>query len=340
MATGETADRLWALGDGAPVAVRSVLAAGITRAQLRAALAAGRVRRVGHGVVAPVADGKGGDPTFITTRERVASLMARRPGLIISHGTAAEMLELPTLRGTSGLLHATAPYSARRSGLIIHQAEIEGDDVVDVDGVPVTSVLRTAVDIARSVPLPEALITLDAALRIRALQLARSPDGVFGGSGSGVAVPDHEAVEDSAAQQGARRELAEHVRRAWRRTGADRLRAAARATSPLAESPAESWSRGHLLLAGITPRGLQVRVRDADGVERRLDMLLAEGLAGEVDGLVKYDVDGLSTLRGEKVRDLALERVGVRTVRWTGREAFANPALIVRLARRAMSGGA
>jgi hypothetical protein len=68
-----------------------------------------------------------------------------------------------------------------------------------------------------------------------------------------------------------------------------------------------------------------------------LDFLLADGLAGEVDGMVKYDgADGARRLREEKTRDLLLERVDMRTVRWTGVEVFREPATVVGLVGRAI----
>ena len=120
--------------------------------------------------------------------------------------------------------------------------------------------------------------------------------------------------------------------------GAPSARRALEMASPRAESPAESFSRGHMLLAGIVPLELQHRVFDADGVERRLDFLLAPGLAGEVDGMVKYDgPQGPARLRGEKSRDLLLERVDVRPLRWTGVEVFRDPVAVVRLVGRTIA---
>jgi very-short-patch-repair endonuclease len=108
--------------------------------------------------------------------------------------------------------------------------------------------------------------------------------------------------------------------------------------SPLAESPAESASRGHLHLARINPLALQARVIDSDGIERRLDFLLAPGLAGEVDGFVKYEGDeGRQAARKEKRRDLALQRNGMFTIRWSAEEAFWHPHRVIQVVRHALT---
>jgi hypothetical protein len=185
----------------------------------------------------------------------------------------------------------------------------------------------TAVDLARTLALPDALVTMDAALRSAAIAY-----------NSADRRPDHLRVASESAQRYAFEQLAGVLALLSGLKGAGNARLAAEAASPLAESPAESFSRGQFLLAGIRPLGLQVPVSDADGRERRLDFLLAPGLAGEVDGMVKYDgADGAHRLREEKNRDLLLERVDVRTIRWTGVEIFRDPASVVQLVRQAIA---
>ena len=318
MSIEQTASRIAALGAGDPVRVADALAAGITRGAMRAAIDAGVVTRPAHGFVAPnpraAADARS---EFIT---RCRALLARRPRSVLSHTTAAGLAPLPTVGRPSHVIHCIDPHPRPSPGVVCHRGTVPDTEIVDVDGLRFTSPLRTAVDLARLSPLPQALVTMDAALRRRTLELT------FGTHRS-----EDRRVEDPTAQGQARAELDALVARCGRRPGSLQLREAARFASPLAESPAESWSRGHFLHAGITPLALQVRVVDAEGRERRLDFLLAPGLAGEVDGMVKYDgADGSRNLREEKTRDLLLERVDIRTVRWTGVEVFRDPASVVR----------
>lgn len=317
-----TAARLLSLAGSGPVRVETALAAGITRGQLRAAVTAGYVVQVAHGVICVA----GADDTPRTLLQRCKDRATRRPSLIFCRGTAAGLLGQPVLRAKDPLIHAYDKHSGRVGDLLVHEGRIPDDQIVDLDGLRVTSPLRTALDLARDLSLPEALIPLDAALRTAVLH-ATSPLGLR----------DDIAVESTSHRLRVHEE-AEDVLGAMRHLhGARQARRALLAASPLAESPAESSSRGYLLEAGIVPLGLQVRVLDGDGQERRLDFLLAPGLAGEVDGFVKYEgAAGRNALREEKRRDLALQRGGVFAVHWSAEESFWRPQTLVRVVRRAL----
>ncbi len=325
MSIEQTAARIAELGAGDPVRVADALAAGITRAALRAASDAGLLTRPAHGFVAPA-----GVTTADAMSEFVArcrALLDRRPRCVLSHATAAALTPLPTAERPTSTIHCIDPNPRPSPGVVCHRGTVPESEIVESDGLRFTSPLQTAVDLARTSPLPQALVTMDAALRLRTLALSEA-----------TYVSQDRRVEDPTGQARATTELHAVVARCGSRPGATHARRAAAAASPLAESPAESFSRGHLLLAGIVPLGLQVRVRDADGRERRLDFLLTPGLAGEVDGMVKYDgADGAHRLREEKNRDLLLERVDVRTIRWTGVEIFRDPASVVELVGRAIA---
>lgn len=320
--THVTAARISALGNGGPVRVATVLDAGITRGELRAAVAAGYVVSAAHGVVA-LADPDSAPRSLI---QRCQDHAARRPSLIFCRYTAAGLLGQPVLRARDSMIHAYDTHSCRKRDLLVHEGRIPGDHIVDIHGLKVTSPLRTALDLARDLPLAEGLIPLDAALRTAILE-ATSPTGL----------PDDIAVE-SASHQFSVRQQAEDVLGAMRHLhGARHARRALSLASPLAESPAESASRGHLLLARIVPLGLQVRVLDGDGIARRVDFLLAEGLAGEVDGFVKYEgEDGRYAVRREKRRDLALQRGGMFAVHWSAEEALWKPGQLIRVVRHAL----
>lgn len=317
-----TAARLLALGNGAPLRVAETLEAGITRGQLRAALAAGYIVRVAHGVIAV----SGSVDAARTLLERCQDHAVRRPSLIFCRHTGSELLRLPLLRARDSLIHAYDTHSGRTGDLLVHEGRIPEEDIVEMHGLRVTSPLRTALDLARELPLPEGLIPLDAALRTTILASAPHDD-----------VPPDVAVESLALQQDAHLAAEDILGRLRYLHGSRHARLALSLASPLAESPAESASRGHLLLAGIEPLGLQVRVLDGDGVERRVDFLLAKGLAGEVDGFVKYEgEDGRQAVRKEKRRDLALQRGGTFSVRWSAEESFWKPQHVIRVVRHAL----
>lgn len=301
------------------------MAAGLTRGALRAAVSSGLLIRATHGFVVPTY-GTAADPTT-TFIARCRAVLERRPHCVLSHTTAATLASLPTATRSTLTIHCIDPNPRQSPGVVCHRGLVPDSDVTEVDGLRITSPLRTAVDLERLSTLPQALITMDAALRQRTLDVSDARRR-----------SDDRRVEDPMAQAQARAELDALVTRLGSRPGSVQVRQAARVASPLAESPAESFSRGHFLLVGITPLGVQVRVRDADGRERRLDFLLAPGLAGEVDGMIKYDgPDGARHLREEKNRDLLLERVDIRTVRWTGVEVFRDPAAVTRFVGNAIT---
>lgn len=297
-------------------------AAGITRGELRAAIAAGYVVQVAHGVIAV----PGSDDAPRTLLQRCQDHAVRRPSLVFCGHTGSGLLGLPLLRARDSLIHAYDTHSARIGDLLVHEGRIPEEDIVEMHGLRVTSPLRTALDLARGLPLAEGLIPLDAALR-SAILITVPPSGL----------PDDVAVESLSHQRDAHLEAEEVLARMRYLHGARHARLALSQASPMAESPAESASRGHLLLAGIVPLGLQVRVLDGDGVERRVDFLLAKGLAGEVDGFVKYEGEGgRQALRKEKRRDLALQRGGTFSVRWSAEEAFWKSRNVIRVVRHAL----
>lgn len=319
--TEATAARVFALAGQSPVRVGVALKAGITRGALRAAVASGHVVSLGHGVIAVAGPGDG----RATLLERCQAHAARRPSIIFSHQTAAALLHQPLLRSIDPLIRGYSTHAARIGNLRLHEGRIPEEHIVEVGGVHVTSPLRTALDLARELPLASALIPLDAAMRMMIVQSAApgTPDDLAVESGA-----DRLWVEEQAHQMLKTMRYLHGARRA-----ADVLAMA----SPLAESPAESASRGHLLLAGIEPLGLQVRVTDGDGIERRLDFLLAPGLAGEVDGFIKYEGDDRQqAVRKEKRRDLALQRAGIFAVHWSGEEALWRPHAFIRVVRHAL----
>jgi hypothetical protein len=320
--TQVTAARLHAINGGFPVRVAAALEAGLTRGALRAAVASGDVLRVRHGVVS-VARAHGGERTLL---ERCHDLAQRRPSIIFSHVTAAELQHLPRLRAATDVIHAYGEHAARTGDLLVHEGRIPEEHIVEVHGLRMTSPLRTALDLSRGLALPEALIPLDAALRGAVINAVARPD-----------LPDDIAVESQDEQVQVRGDAENIVASMRHLHGVRQAERALAVASPLAESPAESASRGHLHLARIEPIALQARVIDSEGVERRLDFLLAPGLAGEVDGFVKYEGDeGRQAARKEKRRDLALQREGMFTVRWSAEEAFWRPRRVIQIVRHAV----
>jgi very-short-patch-repair endonuclease len=136
---------------------RQLLAAGVSRRGIDRAVAAGHLRLVApyiYGPPVPLADDR--------LRAAVVGLRAT-----ISHESAAlawgiELVSVPQLP------HVTVPRNrngSRPAGVQVCRRDIPTADLATVDGLPVTTVLRTLLDLCRHLPLQEAVASVDSALR-------------------------------------------------------------------------------------------------------------------------------------------------------------------------------
>jgi len=116
---------------------------GLSARAVRDRVAAGRLHRIHRGVYALV------DSSLLTREGRwLAAVLACGPGAVISHRSAAALLQLrPTAPGS---VDVTAPNRRGRSrpGISAHAGSLQPDDVTTVRGIPCTSLARTAVDLA------------------------------------------------------------------------------------------------------------------------------------------------------------------------------------------------
>lgn len=92
---------------------------------------------------------------------------------LVSHVTAAAHWNLPPF--TRGAIHIIVPRGTRReghSGIVVHQVrELPAADAIHHQSIPVTTVARTLIDIASTVPVSDLEIALDAALHRGAASL-------------------------------------------------------------------------------------------------------------------------------------------------------------------------
>lgn len=116
------------------------------------------------------ADVVGELPDRATVRHRLliqATMAGLRRPAVVSHQSAAVLLGLPLWDIRLDRVHITRTPSAWNDAgrsLCCHVNRLRDDDIVLVDGVPVTGPVRTALDLARSVPHEAAVVLLDAAL--------------------------------------------------------------------------------------------------------------------------------------------------------------------------------
>jgi hypothetical protein len=144
-------------------------------------------------------------------------------------------------------------YRSRKGYALVRQStDIPDSDIVEIDGVLVTSPLRTATDLLRRSYRPHALAAGDAMARANLVT---------------------------------RDELCGYICELHRLPGLCQAQEIAARVDPLAESPGESWQRCRILDAGFPCPALQTPVTDSWGIVRRLDMAYENLLAAsEYDG--------------------------------------------------------
>jgi hypothetical protein len=82
-------------------------------------------------------------------------------GSVISHRSAAVRHDLPLLDPPPRPDLTVRPHCTRDvAAALLHRASLRDEDVVELDGVLVTSMPRTLVDLARSVSVPAARLLL------------------------------------------------------------------------------------------------------------------------------------------------------------------------------------
>ncbi len=239
----------------------------------------------------------GADPLTVEARHRLlvsATMTSLRRPAVVSHQSAAVLHDLPLWGVRLDRVHVTRrPPASSEVGrsLRAHVTRLADHEVMEVDGLPVTDPVRTALDLARSLPLEPAVVLLDAALHRGLVQeplLAGGAQGMAGTRGSRVAA---------------------------------RALGLADARS---ESVGESRSRVLLHRLGLAPSTLQRVVRSASGRELgRVDFAWEEErVVGEFDGRVKYGrglrlgQDPGEVVFEEKRREDAIRDEDWGVVRW------------------------
>ncbi|MAU80991.1 MAG: hypothetical protein CME34_03805 [Gordonia sp.] len=223
-------------------------------------------------------------------------LETTEPEHTLSHQSAATLHDLPMLKPNLRRVHvATGSKSGghRSATRHAHVGELKPTEVVLVDGIRVTSLERTAVDIActTSMGFAGALAVFDAALRL-----------------------------------GADRTMMSTMLRR-RRPGIALARRALHHADGASENPGESWGRAQMIEAGLPIPRLQHEFRDANGkLVARTDYDWGGLLVGEFDGDVKYrkhlkpGETPFDAMKREKEREDKLRKMGIMVIRWTWKD--------------------
>jgi predicted transcriptional regulator of viral defense system len=296
-----------------------LLAVGVTDRELRGLRRSGALSTVRPGAYRAVHPDRAEQPSPIDEHRLAVRAAARRlaAGSVISHVSAAVLHGLPLWFAggqfpAGGRVQVTRDRrsGARRSAYLdLHATALEPDEVTMVDGLLVTSVARTVVDLARVAAFDSAVVTADGALH------------------RGLVTPD---------------ELAVALDRGSRRPGNSAARRVIAAADGGSESPGETRSRLAIARGGLPAPVLQHEVRAA-GRTWRVDFWWGgPGVVGEFDGRVKYGRllaprgDPGEAVFAEKLREDALRAHGLMVVRWTWADLSDFAPVATRL-RRALS---
>lgn len=238
-------------------------------------------------------------------------LAAMGSGYVVSHTSAAVVRELPAPRSALTQVHLSRQRTGggkRRAGVVVHTSPLPVVDVGVHEGLLVTTVPRTFVDVARQVSAGWAVALGDEALR----------------------------------RGSTRTEIDATIGRMAGWPGVARARRAAALLDRRSESVGESLSRVLLVQAGLAPTELQLPVLDGRGeLVGRVDFAWPEHrVIGEFDGRAKYDRDDPQrsssgdVVWAEKIREDRLRDEGWLVVRWTWADLW-RPGLVETRVRQA-----
>jgi hypothetical protein len=271
---------------------RTLLDQGYDYDDLRRLQRAGELVRIRRGAYALR---EGSDLALEERHRRVVLATAPQllDGAVLSHGSAAVLHGLPVWPAAVERVHVTRN---RRGGGIkrgvvhVHGAPLAAPEIVLIDNMPVTSLCRTVLDLARALPMTQAVAAGDRALALGLTRQALEAGLVAMARWPGI--------------RGARRTVEFLDLRS--------------------ESAGESASRVRLMEEGLPRPEPQREICGPDGrLIARVDFYWEEQkTVGEFDGKIKY---GRLLKPGkriedvifeEKVREDAVRDLGLQVVRW------------------------
>lgn len=228
----------------------------------------------------------------------VVETRIQRP--VVSHQSAAALWGFPVVGSwptTVHLLALPASHARSKNGVTVHREDFVDDDVVELDGMLVTSPVRTLLDLARTANFTDAVVALDHALNPRR------------------AAP--QALASAAA-------LRERIERASSGRGQVKAARAIAFGRSNADNTGETLSRVAIFELGFPDPVLQMRHRNPRGGYYYTDFEWPEfRIIGELDGRDKYLKE--EYLQGrtpgqavfeEKLREDDLRAEGNRVARW------------------------
>jgi len=284
------------------VTAAELSAAGTSREQLRRLVRRGALLRLARGGYVPAAlaaaesGSRAGEHAVLA-----ATVLAVTQGTVASHHSAALIHGLDLLTsGTGETVAVTRPpggTSSRtgRPGVRVHIAALPDGHVTTRRGLPITSVARTVIDLARTSSFLAGVVAADSALRTK---------------------------------QTSKVELRSVSTACARWPGIQMARRVVAFCDVRSESALESISRVAFRDHGLPPPELQVWVGNATGTIGRADFLWRKyRTVAEADGAIKYADP--SRAMAQLKRDARLREAGFEVIHFTWPEITRAPAAVV-----------
>lgn len=301
-----------AAAQGGPFTTAQALAAGYDSREVHRFVRSGRWTRLRRGVYAETAVMPDDEESRHLLRFR-AALLCLQGQIVASHVTAATLHGLALLYPDYSLVHVTrdGATSARvEASVHHHDAALPASHLDKVDGLFVTSVARTVIDMCREHSLDAALVAAESALNKKLTNLADLREVL-------------------------------HFCRDW--PGAREASRVVSFASPCSESPGESLGRRAFEELGIPQPLQQVLIFDDRGFIARVDYFWKEfRTVGEFDGRLKYTDENAErdVLYKEKLREDRLREAGLEVFRMEWLESLHKSPSIKRKAFAAFDRGA
>lgn len=304
-------------------------AIGVSRDRLSRAVSAGHVRKVRHGLFLMVTQSESEDYSRSDEHHRgqvdaaihaevlrhfVEDLRARGTSAVVGGESAALLWGLPVDAVSAATIlvpRGSRTHKGMRAGRWVRECDPDESDVAELHGLPVTTPIRTGVDLARNQPRHRAT-------GILGLSLRRHGELLIAGRARMDAGDLTEALADP-------RLRAELAGRLDRQAMSQRVRVCAALADPRPETFLEGISWGRMTgwkLGALEP---QKRVQGESGRWYRVDVY-CDGVVGEADGAVKYLES--KALWKEKLRQEDIEGAGHPVVRWTFGEVEHRPDVL------------
>jgi hypothetical protein len=294
------------------VTTAALRSSGRSRERVQTLVRRGALVRIGRGVYVRAATASaftalpGGEHIL---RAAGAVVRAGR-GAALSHRSAAILHGIDLIGGFGGPVTMTVNAGSGRRGNVgihLYTTPLPADQVTDKFGLPVTTVARTVIDLARTLTFA---------------------DGV--------------AAADSAIRKGmtSKRELRAVLAASRYRLGTRQARRVVEFANGSAESPLESIARVAFDDCGLPAPALQVWIPGPTGdVIGRVDFFWEKyKTIAEVDGAMKYEDPARA--KAQLRRDKRLREAGYQVVHFDWKEVTTNPAQVAASIRAAFASGA